>query len=71
MEDKPKYTSKKRVSVELTEGEIEALLEASQTLDEVLQKEERDTGERMSTEDRLLVRVLGRASGKLSQAMPG
>lgn len=71
MEDKPKYTSKKRVSVELTEGEIEALVEAAQTLDEVLQKEESDTGERMSTEDRLLVRVLGRASGKLSQAMPG
>lgn len=64
------YTSRKKLTVELTEGEIEALLEAAQTLDEVLQKEEQDTGEALSTKDRLLLRVLDRAAGKINQALP-
>lgn len=68
--ENPRYTSKKKVTVELTEGEIEALLESAQTLDEVLQKEAEDTGEELSDDDKLLLRVLGRAATKLEQAMP-
>lgn len=64
------YTGKKKVTVELTEGEVEALLEAAQTLDEVLKKEEEDTGEALSDKDRLLLRVLDRAAGKLDQVLP-
>jgi len=70
MERPPLYTSKTKHTVELTEGEIEALLEAAETLGEVLDKEERDTGEKLSPEDRHLLRVLGRGTSKLSQALP-
>lgn len=64
------YIGKKKLTVELTQGEIEALLEAAQTLDEVLQKEEEDTGEPLSSKDRFLLRVLGRGAEKLNQALP-
>jgi hypothetical protein len=64
------YTGKKKSSVELTQGEIESLLEAAQTLEEVLKKEEEDTGESLSSDDRFLLRVLGRAASKLDQALP-
>lgn len=64
----PRYTSKKKVTATLTEGEVEALLEAAQTLDEVLEKEEQDTGEPLSANDKLLLKVLGRAATKLEQA---
>lgn len=64
------YTGKKKSTVELTQGEIESLLEAAQTLEEVLQKEEEDTGESLSSDDRFLLKVLGRAASKLDQALP-
>ena len=64
-----RFTSAKKVTVVLTEGEIEAALEAMQTLDEVLRKEEEDTGERLSSSDRHLLRVLDRAGSKISQAL--
>lgn len=66
----PLYTSWKRLSVELTEGEIQSLLEAAQTLVEVVEKEQSDTGEALSPEDRFLLKVLDRAAGKLNQALP-
>ena len=64
------YEGKKKSTVELTQGEIESLLEAAQTLEEVLQKEEEDTGEALSSDDRFLLKVLGRAASKLDQALP-
>ncbi len=70
MERPPLYTSKKKHTVELTEGEIEALLEAAETLGEVLDKEEKDTGERLSPEDRHMLRVLGRGASKLNAVLP-
>lgn len=70
MERPPLYTSKKKQTVELTEGEIEALLEAAETLGEVLNKEEQDTGERLSSEDRHMLRVLERGSSKLNAVLP-
>lgn len=66
--ERPLYTGRKKLTVELTEGEIEALLEAAQTLDEVLEKESEDTGEPLSFDDKLLLRVLGSAAAKLEQA---
>lgn len=64
------YTGKKKLTIELTDGEIEALLESTQTLGEVLEKEEDDTGEPLSSKDRFLLRVLARAEEKLNQALP-
>ncbi len=64
------YEGKKKSTVELTQGEIEALLESAQTLEEVLKKEEEDTGEELSDDDKFLLKVLGRAASKLDQALP-
>lgn len=63
------YTNPRKVTVELTVGQIEAIIEALQTTNEVLHHEREDTGEPFSPLDRRLLRAMRGADSAVGRGL--
>lgn len=68
-EEFERYTNPKKVTIELTIGQAEAILEALQTTDEVLRQERQQTGDPFSDHDRRLLRAIRSAGSKVEQGL--